>query len=84
MNDTQIARLIAKEEARQREVINLIASENYVSSDELCATFATVAQDGERFGGRWSDHKEGEQCETIVYDIRDTSGEFNPRMSVAN
>ncbi|MDP3988731.1 MAG: serine hydroxymethyltransferase [bacterium] len=33
MNDTQIAHLIAEEEARQREIINLIASENYVSSD---------------------------------------------------
>jgi len=33
MHDTKVAQLIAEEEARQAGVINLIASENYVSAD---------------------------------------------------
>jgi glycine hydroxymethyltransferase len=37
MKDTKIKSLIAKEDARQKKVINLIASENYVSSDVLYA-----------------------------------------------
>jgi glycine hydroxymethyltransferase len=36
-NDNEVARLIAGEEARQREVIELIPSENYVSNDVLAA-----------------------------------------------
>jgi glycine hydroxymethyltransferase len=35
MKDTQIAKLIQAESARQKKVINLIASENYVSKDVL-------------------------------------------------
>lgn len=35
MNDIEIAELIKKENERQRSVINLIASENYVSEDVL-------------------------------------------------
>lgn len=35
MKDTEIAELIEKEDKRQRSVINLIASENYVSNDVL-------------------------------------------------
>lgn len=35
MKDTQIKKLIALEKARQKKVINLIASENYVSKDVL-------------------------------------------------
>lgn len=37
MNDTQIAQLIAAEEKRQREGLELIPSENYVSRDVLTA-----------------------------------------------
>ncbi len=35
MKDTQIAKLIQQEKARQKKVINLIASENFVSKDVL-------------------------------------------------
>ena len=35
MKDTAIKKLIAAETARQKKVINLIASENYVSKDVL-------------------------------------------------
>ena len=37
MKDTQIQKLIAAEKKRQKSVINLIASENYVSKDVLTA-----------------------------------------------
>ncbi len=37
MKDTDVARLVAAEEQRQREVIELIPSENYVSDDVLTA-----------------------------------------------
>lgn len=37
MNDTQVAELIAAEEKRQREGLELIPSENYVSDDVLTA-----------------------------------------------
>ena len=37
MKDKQIQKLIADEKARQKKVVNLIASENYVSSDVLRA-----------------------------------------------
>ena len=37
MKDKEIERLIKAEEARQKKVINLIASENYVSKDVLFA-----------------------------------------------
>lgn len=37
MKDNRIAKLIAKEEKRERSVVNLIASENYVSEDVLFA-----------------------------------------------
>src|SRR5574343_477923 len=35
MKDTTIKKLIEKEEKRQQSVVNLIASENYVSNDVL-------------------------------------------------
>ena len=37
MNDKQIEKLIGEEKKRQKKVVNLIASENYVSSDVLKA-----------------------------------------------
>jgi glycine hydroxymethyltransferase len=37
MKDTQVSKLIADEKKRQKSVINLIASENYVSKDVLSA-----------------------------------------------
>ncbi|MEX2411347.1 MAG: serine hydroxymethyltransferase, partial [Candidatus Paceibacterota bacterium] len=37
MKDKQIEKLIKSEEKRQKQVINLIASENYVSDDVLKA-----------------------------------------------
>ncbi len=37
MKDKQIDKLIKKEQARQKNVVNLIASENYVSADVLAA-----------------------------------------------
>lgn len=37
VRDTQIAKLIQAEKARQKKVVNLIASENYVSKDVLFA-----------------------------------------------
>lgn len=37
MKDTQVAKLIAAEKARQKKATNLIASENYVSKDVLAA-----------------------------------------------
>ena len=37
MKDKQVGKLIKKEEKRERSVVNLIASENYVSSDVLRA-----------------------------------------------
>ncbi len=35
MKDIQVKKLIAAEQKRQKSVINLIASENYVSADVL-------------------------------------------------
>ena len=37
MRDTQIEKLIKAEDVRQKSVVNLIASENYVSKDILAA-----------------------------------------------
>ena len=37
MKDKQIEKLIKSEQKRQKKVVNLIASENYVSSDVLAA-----------------------------------------------
>lgn len=42
MKDTQIKKLIQAEDARQKKVINLIASENYVSDDVLEALGSTL------------------------------------------
>jgi glycine hydroxymethyltransferase len=42
MKDTQVKNLILKEDARQKKVINLIASENYVSKDVLEALGSTL------------------------------------------
>lgn len=48
MKDKQIKKLIAREEKRQRSVINLIASENYISSDVSEAL-------GSVFGNKYSE-----------------------------
>jgi len=37
MKDKQIQNLITAEESRQKSVVNLIASENYVSDDVMTA-----------------------------------------------
>ena len=37
MKDTRIQKLLAAEKKRQKSVINLVASENYVSDDVLSA-----------------------------------------------
>ncbi|MDR3558675.1 MAG: serine hydroxymethyltransferase, partial [Candidatus Pacebacteria bacterium] len=37
MKDTQIYKLISAEKKRQKSVVNLIASENFVSKDVLAA-----------------------------------------------
>ncbi len=42
MKDIQVKNLILKEDARQKKVINLIASENYVSKDVLEALGSTL------------------------------------------
>ncbi len=42
MKDTQIKKLIQQEDVRQKKVINLIASENYVSEDVLEALGSTL------------------------------------------
>jgi glycine hydroxymethyltransferase len=42
MKDKVIEKLIAREDARQKKVINLIASENYVSDDVLIALGSTL------------------------------------------
>lgn len=48
MKDTQIADLIKREDERQKSVINLIASENYVSDDVLVAL-------GSRFNNKYAE-----------------------------
>ena len=53
MKDTQIKKLIEAEKKRQKEVINLIASENYVSKDVLEALGSILTDKyGEGYPGR--------------------------------
>ena len=53
MRDKQIQRLIDAEKKRQKKVINLIASENYVSSDVLEALGSELTNKyGEGYPGR--------------------------------
>ena len=53
MKDTQIKKLIGAEEKRQKKVINLIASENYVSKDVLEALGSALTNKyGEGYPGR--------------------------------
>ena len=53
MQDKQIAKLIQAESARQKKVINLIASENYVSKDVLAALGSCLTDKyGEGYPGR--------------------------------
>ena len=53
MKDTQIGKLIAAEKKRQKKVINLIASENYVSHDVLTALGSILTDKyGEGYPGR--------------------------------
>lgn len=44
MNDTTVANLIAGEEQRERDGLELIPSENYVSSDVLTALGSVLAE----------------------------------------
>src|SRR5437773_369900 len=53
MKDKQIERLIKAEKAKQKKVINLIASENYVSKDVLEALGSELTNKyGEGYPGR--------------------------------
>jgi glycine hydroxymethyltransferase len=53
MKDRQIEKLIKEEEKRQKKVINLIASENYVSKDVLAALGSELTNKyGEGYPGR--------------------------------
>lgn len=54
MRDKQIKKLIAREEKRQKSVINLIASENYISSD-VSEALASV------FGNKYSEGYPGKR-----------------------
>ncbi len=42
MKDKQVEKLIKAEDKRQKSVVNLIASENYVSRDVLAALGSTL------------------------------------------
>lgn len=67
MKDTQIAKLIEAERARQKKVINLIASENYVSKDVLAAL-------GSEFTNKYAEGYSGKRYyggNTIVDKVED-------------
>lgn len=69
MADTQIEKLIKAESARQKKVINLIASENYVSKDVLKALGSGLTDKyGEGYPGRryYRGTKIVDQIETIA------------------
>ena len=51
MKDTQIKKLIDAEKKRQKKVLNLIASENYVSKDVLEALGSELTNKYERVSG---------------------------------
>lgn len=67
MKDTQIAKLIRDEKARQKSVINLIASENYVSQDVLEAL-------GSEFTNKYAEGYSGQRYyggNTIIDKVED-------------
>jgi len=67
MKDTQIKKLVALEKARQKSVVNLIASENYVSADVLEAL-------GSEFTNKYAEGYSGKRYyagNTIVDKIED-------------
>jgi len=70
-NDNEVARLIAGEEARQREVIELIPSENYVSNDVLAALGSVFTDKySEGYPGRryYGGQKYTDQVEQLAID----------------
>ncbi len=71
MDDTQIADLIAAEEQRQREGLELIPSENYVSRDVLTAMGSVFTNKySEGYPGRryYGGQENTDQLETIAID----------------
>ena len=54
MKDTQIKKLIAEEQKRQKKVVNLIASENYVSNDVLEALGSELTN---KYAEGYPDHR---------------------------
>lgn len=71
MKDTQIKKLIATEKKRQKSVINLIASENYVSKDVLAALGSELTNKyGEGYPGKryYRGTKIVDEIETIAQD----------------
>lgn len=68
MKDKQIADLIKKETARQKKVINLIASENYVSKDILTALgsiFDNKYAEGYPFARYYGGQENTDKLETL-------------------
>ncbi len=71
MKDKQIADLIKKEEKRQKGVINLIASENYVSKDILAALgsiFDNKYAEGYPFARYYGGQENTDKLETLCQD----------------
>ncbi len=71
MKDKQIADLIKKEEKRQKGVINLIASENYVSKDVLAALgsiFDNKYAEGYPFARYYGGQENTDKLETLCQD----------------
>ncbi len=71
MKDKQIADLIKKEEKRQKGVINLIASENYVSKDVLSALgsiFDNKYAEGYPFARYYGGQENTDKLETLCQD----------------
>ncbi len=69
MNDTDIQKLIAAEETRQREGLELIPSENYVSSDVLTAMGSVLTNKyAEGYPGKryYGGQENTDQIETIA------------------
>lgn len=69
MRDREIAELIAKEEERQARVINLIASENYVSDDvraALCSVFTNKYAEGYPGKRYYGGNEIADQLETLA------------------
>lgn len=71
MKDKQIADLIKREEKRQKGVINLIASENYVSKDVLTALgsiFDNKYAEGYPFARYYGGQENTDKIETLCQD----------------